>query len=389
MRGPYCGVVFGAGVALAAVSSGCGFGFMLAGIDGTNGDDGEPTGLAAQVAAKALTIGERIGGEDGFGVAAVDGYLSHMEDHMGFRGTDDLADPDGHMTVVLLNESGENSTFDVVYIASHMGIDEQVLEVNVPAGNEVTVELPCSEIIGLGSLTLVGETAVQLGNGAEFENTMCVPAFLGSDYLCGSTYHGFLAADVDDLDADGDTDELIVTTEAFDVHTGPGGMGGHGHMGAPARPLSEEATNGERIFKTGYNIDGQRIAFDDGAPWLYMHGCGCAACHGSDGRGGFWVMMSNQVAPDIRYSHLTEGEHEEDEGHPPYDDALIARAIREGLNPAGETLSWPMPRWDLSDRDMADLIDYLKMLDGEADFGGGDLHTESFPEVKLNKAGWR
>lgn len=111
-----------------------------------------------------------------------------------------------------------------------MGIDEQVLEVDVPAGGEVAIELPCSEIIGLGSLTVVGDVAVQLADGTEFENTMCVPAFLGSDYLCESAYHCFLTTDIDDLDADGDTEELIVTTEALDFHTGPGGMGGHGHM---------------------------------------------------------------------------------------------------------------------------------------------------------------
>lgn len=361
MKGPYGCVALSLGLALSAVNSGCGLGFMPGGMGGTNGDGGEPTGLAAQVAEKALTIGEQIGGEDGFGGAVMDGYLSHMEDHMGFHGTDDLADPDGHMTVVLRNDSDEDSAFDVAYVASHMSLDEQVLEVDVPPGDQMTVELPCSEIIGLGSLTLVGETAVQLEDGTELENTMCAPAFLGSDYLCGSTYHGFLMADVDDLDADGDTEELIVTTEALELHTGPGGMEGHMH-GTPAPFLSEEATNGERIFKTGYNIDGERITFDDGPPWLYMHGGGCAACHGADGRGGVWGMMSAQTAPDIRYSHLTEDEHAEDEGHPSYDDEFLARAIREGLNSAGETLSWPMPRWHLSDDDLNDLIEYLKTL---------------------------
>jgi hypothetical protein len=78
------------------------------------------------------------------------------------------------------------------------------------------------------------------------------------------------------------------------------------------------------------------------------------------------MMMSIQTAPDIRYSHLTEDEHAEDEAHPPYDDVLLARAIREGLNPAEGALNWPMPRWDLTDLDMADLIEYLKTLDGES-----------------------
>lgn len=203
---------------------------MFSGLVPAGSGAGEPTGLTAEVAEKALAIGEQIGGEDGFGGTAVSDYLFHAEDHMGFHGMDNLAVAAGHMTIVLRNESREDSTFAVAFVASHMGIDEQILEVEVPAFGEATVELPCSEIIGLGSLTSVGEVAVQLADGTVLENTMCVPAFLGSDYLCENVYHGFLTPDVDDLDADGDTEELIVTTEALYFHAGPGGAGGHGHM---------------------------------------------------------------------------------------------------------------------------------------------------------------
>jgi len=246
MKGFHSCVVAGVCLALSAGSSGCGFGFMPVESSGASNDSGEPSGLAAQVAGKAQAIGEQIGGEDGFGGTIMEGYVSHMEDHMGFHGTDDLADPDSHMSVVLLNESERDSTFDVVYIASHMGIDEQVLEIDVPAGDEVTVELPCSEMVGIGSLTVVGETAVQLRDGTRLDNTMCVPAFRSSDYLCGSAYHGFLTADVNDLDADGDTDELIVTTEALMLHLGPIGMGGH-HHGMRGPSQMREGANGNRI----------------------------------------------------------------------------------------------------------------------------------------------
>jgi len=137
-------------------------------------------------------------------------------------------------------------------------------------------------------------------------------------------------------------------------------------IAGPEALLSEDATNGEYVFKTGYNIDGQPIPFEGGPAWLYMHGGGCAACHGVDGVGGQLVMMSDQIPPNIQYSHLIEEEHEEGEEHPPYDDDLIARAIREGLNPAGEELNEVMPRWTLSDKDMTDLIDYLKTLSNES-----------------------
>ena len=47
----------------------------------------------------------------------------------------------------------------------------------------------------------------------------------------------------------------------------------------------------------------------------------------------------------------------------PYTDATLARAIREGLNSEGKPLDYLMPRFALSDRDMAALIAYLKGLD--------------------------
>lgn len=123
-------------------------------------------------------------------------------------------------------------------------------------------------------------------------------------------------------------------------------------------------SNGERIYLTGTNSSGERIPFSGGPRWLYMHGGGCAACHGSDGRGGNPIMMGTAISSDIRYQHLLEEEeHGEREEHPPYTDALIKRAITQGLDPAGEPLDLTMPRWRLSDRDLNDLLEYLKGLD--------------------------
>jgi len=153
----------------------------------------------------------------------------------------------------------------------------------------------------------------------------------------------------------------------FDMLSGMGLMGpSAGGFSAGEVEVSPDASNGELIFKTGINIDGQRVAYSGGPGWLAMHGGGCAACHGNDGTGGLAVMPTSLIAPDIRYDSLTAEDHDGDEQHVPYDEQSLARAIREGIEPDGETLSWPMPRWELSDRDMADLIDYLKTL-GAAD----------------------
>lgn len=219
-----CTVTF-VGGCLALVVSGCGsLGFL-------GSDDGQPTGRAGQVAAKAINVASQIGGDDGFGGELMDSYFSHMEDHMGFHGDSDLADPDQEMMVEFHNESDQDCTFSLTYAASHMGIDDQAMDIDVQAGETVTIALTCAEIIGLGSLTVIGETAAELADGTMLDNVMSVPAFLGSDYECDGTYACTLMVDSDDLDGDGDTQELIVVTDGLPLHMGPSGMGGHLHGG--------------------------------------------------------------------------------------------------------------------------------------------------------------
>ena len=130
-------------------------------------------------------------------------------------------------------------------------------------------------------------------------------------------------------------------------------------------PAQGYISNGQTIYFTGANDRGERIPFEGAPMWLYRHGGGCASCHGADGRGGAPVMMGTEVPGDIRYHHLIEEEHEEGEEHPPYNDELIKRAITLGLDPAGEPLDLTMPRWQISDQDLDDLIEFLKTLDGE------------------------
>jgi len=93
----------------------------------------------------------------------------------------------------------------------------------------------------------------------------------------------------------------------------------------------------------------------------------CASCHGADGRGGrVRMMMRVFEAPDIRYESLISGEHGEGHGEEeavPYTDEDIKRAITEGVEPDGESLEWPMPRWTMSDQDLDDLLEFLKTLD--------------------------
>jgi mono/diheme cytochrome c family protein len=78
------------------------------------------------------------------------------------------------------------------------------------------------------------------------------------------------------------------------------------------------------------------------------------------------MMMTTTEAPDIRYTVLTKGEHDEAHGegpHQPYSDETIKRAITQGVDPAGNPLSWVMPRWDMTDEQFNDLLDFIKTLE--------------------------
>lgn len=127
-------------------------------------------------------------------------------------------------------------------------------------------------------------------------------------------------------------------------------------------------SNGEQIYFTATSQRGTPIVSDMG---MGMKGGGmmtCANCHGPGGRGGqVRMMMRVFEAPDIRYQTLTSEEHgeegKEEMEHEPYTDEDIKRIISEGVEPDGEPLDWPKPRWSMSDEDVDDLLEFVKMLD--------------------------
>ncbi len=189
--------------------------------------DGEPTGLAADVAQKAQEVVQQIGGPNGFGGPFVEDYYEHMAQHMGFHGPEYLADPDGDLVFELTNDSSLPCTFHLAYIESSAGLEEQYEDIVVTPGDTVEVELPCAEIVGVGGLTDVGTIAGELADGTVFDNRWCVPGFLNSDYACGGVYACALAPDTNDLDQEGDTEELIMVTSGLQLHMREGGMGTH------------------------------------------------------------------------------------------------------------------------------------------------------------------
>ena len=110
---------------------------------------------------------------------------------------------------------------------------------------------------------------------------------------------------------------------------------------------SSPLANGASIFQTGRDVDGVRIvaAQPPMAP-------NCAACHHADGSGGR-KFSDGAVSADLRYAALVT--HQK----PPYNLALLERAISTGVDNTGQPLDKVMPRWRLSKRDLHDVAEYV------------------------------
>ncbi|MBI4718003.1 MAG: hypothetical protein HY763_09385 [Planctomycetes bacterium] len=188
--------------------------------------------LTGDLAAKAEAVAAQIGGPAGFGGAAMGGYEQHAAERMGFVSAADLADSAATVTIRMENLAGQPCTFHLSYVSAAAGVDEQEEEVEVPATGEVEIVMPCMEIVGLGSLETPGAVGCHLTDGATIPNTMAVPAFLNMDYACGAMHSFMLTPDVDDLDGDDDTEELILISGAMQSHMQAGGPMNHSHRGS-------------------------------------------------------------------------------------------------------------------------------------------------------------
>jgi cytochrome c oxidase subunit 2 len=131
-------------------------------------------------------------------------------------------------------------------------------------------------------------------------------------------------------------------------------------------PAGAYTSPGQGIYYTGADANGPipRTVAGGGMMGFGMMGnTACVGCHGQDGRGGRLGMMFGTLdIPDIRYSTLTATRTEAGTSVLAWTDLDIARAIRDGVEPNGQALKAPMPRWAMSDADLADVIAYLKEL---------------------------
>jgi len=125
-------------------------------------------------------------------------------------------------------------------------------------------------------------------------------------------------------------------------------------------------SNGAQMYFTATSQGGTPITYEmTGMGMMGQRRLACVSCHGAEGRGGqVRMMMYTFRAPDIRYGTLTSDKSGEEgtEEHEPYTEETIKRAITEGVEPNGEKLEWPMPRWQMVEADLDDLVGFLKTL---------------------------
>ncbi len=143
---------------------------------------------------------------------------------------------------------------------------------------------------------------------------------------------------------------------------------------ASGEDLSEAEQRGRTLYRTGVAADGGEVLarLAGGGAELPAATLPCSNCHGWDGRG----RPEGSVEPsNVTWAELTKP-YEVAGGRgrkrPPYDERLLKRAITLGVDSAGQPLSAVMPRYQLSHQQAAELVSYLKRLEGERDAGVGD-----------------
>lgn len=138
-----------------------------------------------------------------------------------------------------------------------------------------------------------------------------------------------------------------------------------------AAALTPQEEHGRQIYHEGSSPTGAPIYALVGRSGVKVPAgvLVCASCHGEDGLG----RPEGGVEPsNITWSYLTTSyghRHDNGRGHAAFDEASLVTAITERVDPAGNELDRAMPGYEMSPRDLAALIAYLKHLEADLDPG--------------------
>lgn len=159
-------------------------------------------------------------------------------------------------------------------------------------------------------------------------------------------------------------------------------------------PADKALALGERMYREGLLPNGEpmqaMVSGDIAVPGTSFT---CVSCHVRSGlgsyEGGVVTLPTNgfklgttrywkfpNLLPEERQSLRVQNPP----ARPPYTDETLAQAIRGGLDPSGRQLNPVMPRYDLSDQDMAILAHYLWSLSAKLS-PGADATSLRFATV--------
>jgi hypothetical protein len=131
-----------------------------------------------------------------------------------------------------------------------------------------------------------------------------------------------------------------------------------GATGTAASSRPGDAAAGERLYRSGIGASGAAApAVVQGDVRIDSSTLSCASCHlGS----GFGSLEGGQVAPSLRWHRLTAWGVNGNGRRRGYDVESVVRAVTEGLDSEGRSLSPVMPRYALDQRDRDDLAAFLR-----------------------------
>jgi hypothetical protein len=128
--------------------------------------------------------------------------------------------------------------------------------------------------------------------------------------------------------------------------------------GSPERAWGDDpAAAGRRLFRDGRLASGEPLtALVSGDVPVTGSQFSCQACHGRSGMG------AGEGAIRVPPASALLFEPSPQRRRPAYDEASLARALRDGLDPSGRRLDPLMPRYRLGDDDVGALSRYLRAL---------------------------
>lgn len=124
---------------------------------------------------------------------------------------------------------------------------------------------------------------------------------------------------------------------------------------------------GKRIYRDGLLASGKPVqAYVSGDIPVDGDQFTCVSCHNRSGMGASeGLLVAPMINKDALYSPATGGQKR----RPAYTDATLAAAMKDAVDPGGNPIETPMPRYELPDLEMKAIVAYMKSLSADTSPG--------------------